>query len=1524
MLKYVLSFLLFPALVLSAYSQSITVDRTEGCGPLPVHVTANGGFGWRIYSEEMGNYYTFSGDTVIIKQVTGSIVVEFFDQSGGIYATEQAYITVNPFSANLNIHGPTYHAQACPNEPMVFEIYDASDVQWQIENVPSLSGNMVEYQFSELGTKKVRVSGTASCGYFSRVEEFSIVDTITPVIYDVYISNDSICPGEEVSFQVNTPDEKPVSWDFGDGTTIQNGSRYLSHIYNATGEFTVRASIVNSCGNTGYIERRIYVGNNVFPPPPIINSPDSVCPNEPFYLNTNNDYSYYSWYVDGKTYMNEGVDYSYPSTGNKIVSLTIKNKCNNSSSNTKTIVVNPNLIPEENISTSGDEVCPGEEMSFWAGDKYKTVEWYFSDGSISRSTYTQHSWEGTGSYNVIFTGTNYCNNTVTVPKTIRVSSNVGIRNIYMPEFPFKACINDKVRLSSSGDQFAEIAWQFGDGASSKGEDVYHSYSAPGSYYPSVTFTNYCGFDTTISALDPIVVRDNYDYDDFLPSNPEDFNLVGGWDGDIKICPNEDVFFENEIPGVRYTWDFGDGATKTTYNQGVLLHSYPNAGIYYISLTAENGCGDTYTIVDSVEIGNRNEFFIPIDLDDSYTICPGDYFTSVYPSRAITEWEFGDGSEKINSQIISIEGIEVSEVKHKYLEEGVYTVRVKGTDFCMNTDSTSFKVNVISNAGEFRMPKEFILTLNETQTTCYPTTFMAEGGSSYVYNFGDGNSLTTTSPLVTHTYESAGIYEAFVSITTGCQRTYTTPLQSIVIDECQEPVLVANFGVDKTSGEGPLTVTFENNSTSTSSTVTYQWDFNNDGTIDATLANPSFTYNTVGTYSVKLIVSDGTLSDTLIKSNLINVFDCNSLSADFNVAPVCLGSVSVFQNASSVPAGADVSFEWDFNNDGVYDHFSANNASYPYTNKGLKPVKLRITSATCKDSIVKNAEVQLASVDVSGPAAVCETDSLIQVSSTVSGSTNVTWSTRPSIGGTFKNSDLTGAVYRISFGDRQAGSAKILLAANAPACPQNKDSVIVVVARRPVVDVGPNQRLSGNPVAIDATVMPNVPVQWFTTSSGSISPGLNSVDITYTPSAEDIQDGIVRLVLTTVGGVCPPVSNRLTLSSRDLICNVQIAKNPNDNLITFMASNADNQTVGSYLWDFGDGNTASGRVQSNIYNQEGDYIVKLSYSSPDSSCIATAYDTVSITSASIPTYTISGNIKAGINPLDTGKVTLFKFDGYHYEFLRAQQIGASNSASYSFAGLENGYYLIHSLPAQESNYFEDYFPTYYGNAKKWEDGLFIQIDNDDVTGVEVSLVYFPYEPMNPGLDIISGTIVFDAASINQRVAEGSEESVENAVITLYNASGDRLTSTYTDPFGSYSFEGVGAGEYTVDIEYAGTEMSQNVRIDATGSGEELTADGVMTKQEVSVGIKYNKNHKEVRSFNVYPNPANSVLSLVLPEIQAEGEVSVRIYNVTGVLQKEFQMNSDKTLIVPVYDLTPGLYIVDLQTGSEKLTSRFTKQ
>jgi PKD repeat protein len=154
-----------------------------------------------------------------------------------------------------------------------------------------------------------------------------------------------------------------------------------------------------------------------------------------------------------------------------------------------------------------------------------------------------------------------------------------------------------------------------------------------------------------------------------------------------------------------------------------------------------------------------------------------------------------------------------------------------------------------------------------------------------------------------------------------------------------PTLNANFTGSPRTGEHPLVVNFTD--TSTGGAVSWEWDFENDGTIDSVEQNPSHTYEP-GTYSVRLTVSDGTSSDDVLLPAYIGV-SFSTADINFTANPVS-GNMPLsvaFSNASTAPSTA---WAWDFQNNGSVDS-TAENPTFVYTAAGTYTVKLTITTAT---------------------------------------------------------------------------------------------------------------------------------------------------------------------------------------------------------------------------------------------------------------------------------------------------------------------------------------------------------------------------------------------------------------------------------------------------------------------------------------------------------------------------------------------------------------------------------------------------
>lgn len=284
------------------------------------------------------------------------------------------------------------------------------------------------------------------------------------------------------------------------------------------------------------------------------------------------------------------------------------------------------------------------------------------------------------------------------------------------------------------------------------------------------------------------------------------------------------------------------------------------------------------------------------------------FQSVLANTAQVTWDFGDGSPTSST----------TNPIHVYTDTGRFDVMLIGfqPNSCNQFDTAYLEVWVRDDSitADFTpgvnidcdSNKVFIVAPN------YATT-------QYAWNFGD--NTTSTNDTAIHYYAAPGTYNIrlIVSDTSKCnlQDTFNTPV-FIPAD------ITANFSLSDSSGCVPLSISFNAPSVATS---TYAWNFGDNTTGSG--SSVSHTYTSQGTYQIMLVVSDTTscnLADTAFAS--VITID-SSADADFNVQRTFYGCDSVLVTVWSTYQGEDSEL-WDFG-----DGFTAttDTATHTYTTGG---------------------------------------------------------------------------------------------------------------------------------------------------------------------------------------------------------------------------------------------------------------------------------------------------------------------------------------------------------------------------------------------------------------------------------------------------------------------------------------------------------------------------------------------------------------------------------------------------------------
>jgi len=281
----------------------------------------------------------------------------------------------------------------------------------------------------------------------------------------------------------------------------------------------------------------------------------------------------------------------------------------------------------------------------------------------------------------------------------------------------------------------------------------------------------------------------------------------------------------------------------------------------------------------------------------------------------------------------------------YITPGGYKITLIVTDASGKKDSISKSITVFAD------PKAGIKS--NITSGCLPLTVTFDDNSTpgsasinkWLWDFGDGNISTSKNPGQ-HQFTKSGKYSISLKVTDNNGCTGSLVLGQYI--NVNAPPVV-DFKANTTAGcNAPQTINFTSTVTS-SSPVTYVWDFG-DGTTGSG-ANPGKQYTSNGTYTVTLTCTDGSGCVTsVVKKNYIII---GTPTPSFTPIPYkgCSPLVVKFTNTTS---GYGNSYHWDFG-DGTTSNSVVPTHTY---STGIFTVKLVVTSpAGCVDSSIINGAVQ---------------------------------------------------------------------------------------------------------------------------------------------------------------------------------------------------------------------------------------------------------------------------------------------------------------------------------------------------------------------------------------------------------------------------------------------------------------------------------------------------------------------------------------------------------------------------------------
>ena len=215
---------------------------------------------------------------------------------------------------------------------------------------------------------------------------------------------------------------------------------------------------------------------------------------------------------------------------------------------------------------------------------------------------------------------------------------------------------------------------------------------------------------------------------------------------------------------------------------------------------------------------------------------------------------------------------------------------------------------------------------------YDFTSTSSFATSYLWDFDDGNSDTTSVP--SHTFADTGSYTICLTASNSCT---SDSICKIISISCPYPV--SGFS----SNVSGLNVTFSNSSTDSDS---YYWDFGDSKT--DTAQNPSHSYGTSGSYTVCLSTTNSCGNDTLCKTVTV----CN-ITSTFTVSDsnACAGVTDVvFQYTGT----GGINYQWFDNGTSFSTSAKANKV---FSTTGNHSIMLVADDGNCNDTTTYDLTVR---------------------------------------------------------------------------------------------------------------------------------------------------------------------------------------------------------------------------------------------------------------------------------------------------------------------------------------------------------------------------------------------------------------------------------------------------------------------------------------------------------------------------------------------------------------------------------------
>tara|TARA_R110002072_G_scaffold291008_1_gene458897 strand:- start:10802 stop:14554 length:3753 start_codon:yes stop_codon:yes gene_type:complete len=347
---------------------------------------------------------------------------------------------------------------------------------------------------------------------------------------------------------------------------------------------------------------------------------------------------------------------------------------------------------------------------------------------------------------------------------------------------------------------------------------------------------------------------------------------------------------------------------------------------------------------------------------------------------------------------------------------------------------------------------------------------------------------------------------------------------------------------------------------------------------------------------------------LVLTSAGSLFSCpndeDTVIVRFTVAPnvvagtdavLCSNTATI--NLNGLVSGATTSGIWTTSGGGAFSP----TASIPVTDYLVSSgdttagtISLVLTSTNNGNCLAEQDSIQITFLAepvlaITSVDSICSNIALLNLDGTISSGYTPLWTTTNGLGSIVSSNSIN-TQYNISPLDTAQGFVDFYLESNAGICPTTTDSLRIYFIDPPAVNAGLDQNFCDNAIVqLNGSVSGiSTAGSWSSLGTGGWNPSPNVVVTTYIPSALDIANGSVDLILSSASVFgCAPNSDVVTitfLSSPTANFTATTSCAGSNTIYT----DASSGSVTGWDWDFGDADTSIVSNPTHTYTGPGNY------------------------------------------------------------------------------------------------------------------------------------------------------------------------------------------------------------------------------------------------------------------------------------------------------------------------------------------------